>query len=225
MFSPLSSSKQTAYWGSSKPSLESGLLALRQIWLQDLKRTSFSHGPTFSKRASLTPTGFADGWNVRNLQSNGFLLSPKPCFSPLRSIMSEDSAFAPFWKKWKEKGGEALLGCYQLSTGNLVLFRFTAEIAEGGESTPVLSVPFQGFAQFDCSFKDSALFLLVFGKRLQQDLPRQLPSLLNLLLVSIEIVIRGHYLLLNRHIQMPLLSQSFLTPRGPYWICYYKPHP
>lgn len=118
-----------------------------QIWLQDLKCTSFSPWPHIFSEPAWHKQVLLMGemWGIYNRMA--FSSPQLPCFSPLKSIIYEDSAFAPFWKKWKEKVGEALLGCYQLSTVNLVLFRFTMEIAEGVEFTPVLSAPFQDRTQ------------------------------------------------------------------------------
>lgn len=107
----------------------------------------------------------------------------------------------------------------QLSTVNQVFFRLAVERAKDTELTPILSVSFQLRTKPLPSFatKGSVLFLS-FVKLLQRIICTLsylwLLTSNNLVLVSVENVIRGHYLLLNRWFQMPLPS-LYRHPESP----------
>lgn len=158
-------------------------------------------------------TGFANGWNARDLQSRGFLLSPVPLFLTLKSIIYEDSwPSLPSERNAKKKVGK--LSSEATNSPPLIWSLGLQSKESRGQSLHLFCLCLSNtelrLGPTLLLFKDSVLFLPVSGKLLQQDLPRQLASPLNLVLVSIEIVIRSHYLLLNGQIQIPLLSLYWL---------------
>ena len=156
LFSPPTSSQQTPP-GKALRDPHRGKSDFR-MW-----SVTHSHGPPSSRRASGTQTG--EKWGIYSWAA----FSPSQCPVSDLSRVWRLLPCAPFWKEWKEKGGESLLD----ATNSPLLIRSSlgySRNSQRGQSFNLFCLCLSNKELRLCStlllFKDSVLFLPVFGKLL-----------------------------------------------------------